>query len=86
MFARAIIRRMAASAAPPSTTSTAVSSGGGSYFREGYFWSKRSNVGPFFVLVFATPFLYRTFKKWYWTGEYRKLNAKEILSDRYIIS
>ena len=52
------------------------------YFEEKYFWTK-ANVGPFFLMLFITPTLYRSFKDWYWTRQLRKLNTEEIISDRY---
>jgi len=54
----------------------------GAYFEEKYFWEK-ANVGPFFLLLFFTPSLYRSFKDFYWTQQLRKLNTEEIISDRY---
>merc|ERR1712194_947823 len=52
------------------------------YFEEKYFWEK-ANVGPFFLLLFFTPTIYRSFKDFYWTRQLRKLNTEEIISDRY---
>eukprot|EP00931_Biecheleriopsis_adriatica_P019001 TRINITY_DN1308_c0_g1_i2.p1 TRINITY_DN1308_c0_g1~~TRINITY_DN1308_c0_g1_i2.p1 ORF type:complete len:151 (+),score=31.69 TRINITY_DN1308_c0_g1_i2:61-453(+) len=54
----------------------------GKYFEEKYFWEK-ANVGPFFLLLFFTPTIYRSFKDFYWTRQLRKLNTEEIISDRY---
>eukprot|EP00931_Biecheleriopsis_adriatica_P013004 TRINITY_DN114305_c0_g1_i1.p2 TRINITY_DN114305_c0_g1~~TRINITY_DN114305_c0_g1_i1.p2 ORF type:complete len:130 (+),score=37.60 TRINITY_DN114305_c0_g1_i1:79-468(+) len=54
----------------------------GKYFEEKYFWEK-ANVGPFFLLLFFTPSIYRSFKDFYWTRQLRKLNTEEIISDRY---
>ncbi|CAE8700742.1 unnamed protein product [Polarella glacialis] len=54
----------------------------GKYFEETYFWNK-ANVGPFFLLLFFTPTLYRSAKDFYWTRQLRKLNTEEIISDRY---
>mmetsp|Transcript_92467 Transcript_92467/g.261212 ORF Transcript_92467/g.261212 Transcript_92467/m.261212 type:complete len:123 (+) Transcript_92467:118-486(+) len=54
----------------------------GKFFEEKYFW-QRANVGPFFLLLFCTPTIYRSFKDFYWTRELRKLNTEEIISDRY---
>merc|ERR1719198_1142826 len=54
----------------------------GKFFEEKYFWEK-ANVGPFFLLLFFTPSLYRSFKDFYWTQQLRKLNTEEIISDRY---
>merc|ERR1712110_688551 len=53
-----------------------------SFFEEKYFWEK-ANVGPFFILLFFTPTIYRSFKDFYWTRQLRKLNTEEIISDRY---
>merc|ERR1712007_117258 len=52
------------------------------FFEEGHFW-KKANVGPFFLLLFFTPTMYRSFKDFYWTRQLRKLNTEEIISDRY---
>eukprot|EP00440_Ansanella_granifera_P055720 gb/GFBE01060393.1/.p1 GENE.gb/GFBE01060393.1/~~gb/GFBE01060393.1/.p1 ORF type:complete len:134 (+),score=46.67 gb/GFBE01060393.1/:1-402(+) len=54
----------------------------GKYFEEKYFWEK-ANVGPFFLLLFFTPTIYRSIKDFYWTRQLRKLNTEEIISDRY---
>merc|ERR1712039_591285 len=54
----------------------------GSFFEEKHFWNK-ANVGPVFLLLIATPTIYRSFKDWYWTRQLRKLNTEEIISDRY---
>merc|ERR1719222_916487 len=54
----------------------------GKYFEEKYFWEK-ANVGPFFILLLFTPSIYRSFKDFYWTGQLKKLNTEEIISDRY---
>mmetsp|Transcript_17197 Transcript_17197/g.34855 ORF Transcript_17197/g.34855 Transcript_17197/m.34855 type:complete len:134 (-) Transcript_17197:103-504(-) len=52
------------------------------FFEEKHFWQK-ANVGPFFILLFFTPSIYRSFKDWYWTRQLRKLSTEEIISDRY---
>uniref|UniRef100_A0A7S0AIA4 Uncharacterized protein n=1 Tax=Pyrodinium bahamense TaxID=73915 RepID=A0A7S0AIA4_9DINO len=52
------------------------------YFEEKYFWEK-ANVGPFFVLLFCAPTIYRSAKDFYWTRQLKKLNTEEIISDRY---
>ncbi|CAK0872833.1 unnamed protein product [Prorocentrum cordatum] len=52
------------------------------YFEEKYFWQK-ANVGPFFLLLFCTPVIYRSFKDFYWTRQLRKLNTEEVIADRY---
>merc|ERR1719437_407087 len=52
------------------------------FFEEKYFWEK-ANVGPFFLLLFFTPTIYRSFKDFYWTRQLRKLNTEEVISDRY---
>merc|ERR1719373_1075965 len=52
------------------------------FFEEKHFWNK-ANVGPFFLLLFFTPTIYRSFKDMYWTRQLRKLNTEEIISDRY---
>merc|ERR1719291_1271605 len=52
------------------------------FFEEKYFWQK-ANLGPFFLLLFFTPTIYRSFKDFYWTRQLRKLEAEEIISDRY---
>merc|ERR1712014_35056 len=52
------------------------------FFEEKYFWEK-ANVGPFFLLLFFTPTIYRSFKDFYWTRQLRKLSTEEIISDRY---
>merc|ERR1712194_915071 len=52
------------------------------FFEEKYFWEK-ANLGPFFILLFFTPTIYRSFKDFYWTRQLRKLEAEEIISDRY---
>merc|ERR1719375_2111686 len=54
----------------------------GSFFEEKYFWEK-ANVGPFFLLLFFTPTIYRSFKDFYWTRQLAKLNTEEIISDQY---
>eukprot|EP00930_Biecheleria_cincta_P016753 TRINITY_DN1351_c0_g1_i1.p1 TRINITY_DN1351_c0_g1~~TRINITY_DN1351_c0_g1_i1.p1 ORF type:complete len:134 (-),score=35.95 TRINITY_DN1351_c0_g1_i1:102-503(-) len=54
----------------------------GKFFEEKYFWEK-ANVGPFFLLLFFTPTIYRSFKDFYWTRQLRKLSTEEIISDRY---
>mmetsp|Transcript_24313 Transcript_24313/g.43441 ORF Transcript_24313/g.43441 Transcript_24313/m.43441 type:complete len:137 (+) Transcript_24313:74-484(+) len=54
----------------------------GAYFEEKYFWNK-ANVGPFFILLFFTPTIYRSSKDFYWTRQLRTLNTEEIISDRY---
>merc|ERR1711972_421433 len=52
------------------------------FFEEKYFWQK-ANLGPFFLLLFFTPTIYRSFKDAYWTRQLKKLNTEEIISDRY---
>merc|ERR1719343_1986215 len=52
------------------------------FFEEKYFWQK-ANLGPFFLLLFFTPTIYRSFKDFYWTRQLAKLNTEEIISDRY---
>merc|ERR1719291_668937 len=52
------------------------------FFEEKYFWEK-ANLGPFFLLLFFTPTIYRSMKDVYWTRQLRKLDAEEIISDRY---
>merc|ERR1712043_79980 len=54
----------------------------GTFFEEKYFWEK-ANVGPFFLLLFFTPTIYRSCKDFYWTRQLRKLNTEEVISDRY---
>mmetsp|Transcript_48839 Transcript_48839/g.97155 ORF Transcript_48839/g.97155 Transcript_48839/m.97155 type:complete len:128 (-) Transcript_48839:102-485(-) len=54
----------------------------GKFFEETYFW-KKANVGPFFILLFCTPMIYRSVKDMYWTRQLRKLSTEEIISDRY---
>merc|ERR1712039_458600 len=51
-------------------------------FEEQHFWNQ-ANVGPFFLLLFFTPTIYRSFKDFYWTRQLKKLNTEEIISDRY---
>merc|ERR1712203_700122 len=52
------------------------------FFEEKHFWNK-ANVGPFFLLLFFTPTIYRSFKDFYWTRQLKKLNTEEVISDRY---
>lgn len=52
------------------------------FFEEKHFWQK-ANVGPFFLVLFFTPTLYRSLKDAYWTRQLRKLNTEEVISDRY---
>merc|ERR1719282_2133738 len=52
------------------------------FFEEKYFWQK-ANLGPFFLLLFFTPTIYRSVKDFYWTRQLRTLNTEEIVSDRY---
>merc|ERR1712194_582239 len=52
------------------------------FFEEKYFWEK-ANVGPFFILLFFTPTIYRSLKDFYWTRQLKKLDTEEIISDRY---
>merc|ERR1712119_121962 len=54
----------------------------GQFFEEKFFWEK-ANLGPFFLLLFFTPTIYRSAKDIYWTRALRKLNTEEIISDRY---
>merc|ERR1711957_62026 len=54
----------------------------GQFFEEGYFWTK-ANVGPFFILLFLTPTIYRSCKDFYWTRQLRAVSTEEIISDRY---
>merc|ERR1712087_1278 len=54
----------------------------GQFFEEKHFWNK-ANVGPFFLLLFFTPTIYRSFKDFYWTRQLKKLNTEEVISDRY---
>eukprot|EP00408_Alexandrium_pacificum_P063073 CAMPEP_0171174548 /NCGR_PEP_ID=MMETSP0790-20130122/10783_1 /TAXON_ID=2925 /ORGANISM="Alexandrium catenella, Strain OF101" /LENGTH=133 /DNA_ID=CAMNT_0011639423 /DNA_START=66 /DNA_END=467 /DNA_ORIENTATION=- len=54
----------------------------GKYFEEKHFWEK-ANVGPFFLLLFFTPTIYRSVKDFYWTRQLKKLDTEEIVSDRY---
>merc|ERR1719360_132002 len=56
--------------------------GFGKFFEEKFFWEK-ANVGPFFLLLFFTPSIYRSLKDFYWTRQLRKLNTEEVISDRY---
>ena len=60
---------------------------------------RHAKVGPFFLLLFFTPTLYRSFKAkigghgvsatandpqdFYWTQQLRKLSTEEVISDRY---
>ena len=71
----------------PITIEGAQGSGGtpaapGTFFEEKYFWSK-ANVGPFFLLLAFTPFIYRKAKDAYWTVTMRSLNNQELINDRY---
>merc|ERR1712084_53292 len=52
------------------------------FFEEKHFWNK-ANVGPFFLLLFFTPTIYRSFKDFYWTRQLKKLNTEEVISDQY---
>mmetsp|Transcript_44321 Transcript_44321/g.77805 ORF Transcript_44321/g.77805 Transcript_44321/m.77805 type:complete len:124 (+) Transcript_44321:84-455(+) len=52
------------------------------FFEEKYFW-KSANLGPFFLLLIFGPTLYRGGKDMYWTGQAKKLNTEEVISDRY---
>merc|ERR1712137_220392 len=52
------------------------------FFEESHFWNK-ANVGPFFVLLFLTPTIYRSCKDFYWTRQLRAVSTEEIISDRY---
>lgn len=52
------------------------------YFESDYFWNE-ANVGPFFLFLFAAPYLYGGLKTIYSTFKYRRLNEQEILSDRF---
>merc|ERR1719343_374384 len=54
----------------------------GTFFEEKHFWQK-ANVGPFFLMLFFTPTIYRSCKDFYWTRQLRKLNTEEVISDRY---
>merc|ERR1719203_504042 len=54
----------------------------GTFFEEKFFWEK-ANLGPFFLLLFFTPSLYRSAKDFYWTRQLRKLETEEIIGDRY---
>mmetsp|Transcript_67921 Transcript_67921/g.153613 ORF Transcript_67921/g.153613 Transcript_67921/m.153613 type:complete len:134 (-) Transcript_67921:96-497(-) len=54
----------------------------GKFFEEKHFWEK-ANVGPFFLLLFFTPTIYRSVKDFYWTRQLKKLNTEEIIGDRY---
>merc|ERR1719469_1057879 len=52
------------------------------FFEEKHFWEK-ANVGPFFLLLFFTPTIYRSAKDAYWTRQLRQLNTEEVIADRY---
>ncbi|CBZ54276.1 conserved hypothetical protein [Neospora caninum Liverpool] len=52
------------------------------FFDSEYFWTK-ANVGPFFLFLFTSPFWYQGIKTMYASCRYRKLNEREIISDRY---
>ncbi|PFH35196.1 putative membrane protein [Besnoitia besnoiti] len=52
------------------------------FFDSEYFWTK-ANVGPFFLVLFTSPFWYQGLKTMYASCRYRKLNEREIISDRY---
>ncbi|KEP67512.1 UNVERIFIED_CONTAM: membrane protein, putative [Hammondia hammondi] len=52
------------------------------FFDSEYFWTK-ANVGPFFLFLFTSPFWYQGIKTVYASCRYRKLNEREIISDRY---
>merc|ERR1712194_915566 len=52
------------------------------FFEESHFWNK-ANLGPFFILLFFTPTIYRSCKDFYWTRQLRAVSTEEIISDRY---
>lgn len=52
------------------------------FFSEDYFWTK-ANVGPFFIGLLTAPYWFSALKTIYWSIQYKKLNEREILSDRF---
>eukprot|EP00927_Polykrikos_kofoidii_P070719 TRINITY_DN6711_c0_g1_i4.p2 TRINITY_DN6711_c0_g1~~TRINITY_DN6711_c0_g1_i4.p2 ORF type:complete len:131 (+),score=33.49 TRINITY_DN6711_c0_g1_i4:66-458(+) len=94
MSLRAAVRRLAAPLGREAGSAKSVQATGegtvqrmkalsfGHYFEEKFFWEK-ANLGPFFVLLFLTPTIYRSAKDCYWTRQLRKLDTEELVSDRY---
>merc|ERR1719478_1696275 len=77
------IRRDAPSLAGPKTGSQAVKADSmGGFFEEKFFWNK-ANIGPFCLLLFFTPTIYRSTKDAYWTQALKKLNTEEVIADRH---
>mmetsp|Transcript_14056 Transcript_14056/g.11759 ORF Transcript_14056/g.11759 Transcript_14056/m.11759 type:complete len:112 (-) Transcript_14056:61-396(-) len=54
-----------------------------SAFRESTFWNSPTVMGTTFLAVLSLPFLYRAGSAIYWTKELRKLNAREVINDRF---
>eukprot|EP00386_Alphamonas_edax_P008077 GDKI01026617.1.p2 GENE.GDKI01026617.1~~GDKI01026617.1.p2 ORF type:complete len:131 (+),score=38.95 GDKI01026617.1:35-427(+) len=52
------------------------------FFEEKNFWHSKA-TGPFWLIVFSAPWWYGGLKNAYWTREFRALDRKEILSDRF---
>merc|ERR1719333_1907894 len=91
MALRLAVRRLSSKPAPLGLTSSAslkesvgqiTSFSPRAFFEEKNFWSK-AHLGPFVLLLVFTPTIYRSFKDAYWTRQLKKLNAEEVISDRY---
>ena len=52
------------------------------FFSEEYFW-KEANVGPFFICLLASPWIWSGIKDAYWTRQMRSLTTTEIISGRF---
>ncbi len=52
------------------------------FFNETNFWTK-FNTGPFWIGLLFVPTVYGGFKSFYWTREFRQIEKREVLADRF---
>ncbi|KAF4754843.1 hypothetical protein FOZ63_000715, partial [Perkinsus olseni] len=82
---RVAFGRLAPAAAHPAGVVQSLKTAGGfkAAFRESTFWSSPAVMGTTFLAVLSLPFIYRAGSAVYWTKELRKLNAREVVNDRF---
>ncbi|EER02548.1 conserved hypothetical protein [Perkinsus marinus ATCC 50983] len=82
---RVAFNRLGAAAQPSGGVLQGLKASGGfkAAFRESTFWSSPAVMGTTFLAVLSLPFVYRIGSAMYWTKELRKLNAREVINDRF---
>ncbi|KAF4750908.1 hypothetical protein FOZ62_006396, partial [Perkinsus olseni] len=81
---RVAFGRLAPAAHPAGVVQSLKAAGGfKTAFRESTFWSSPAVMGTTFLAVLSFPFIYRAGSAVYWTKELRKLNAREVINDRF---